>query len=574
MNIVIDRHNRRSRAFSLTSSSRRRGSIHFILALVLLFLLAACTEYSQKFEDEYGYGETSGKFVFEGQTLEDQRSGLIYPVVKVGNLYWMNRNLALEFYSSNDEANYCPKQDEEMCGLTGYLYSGTRLDNLCIDGWRLPSVEEWEEYYNSSAYLVSTYVADSYKGYLEGDGSLNEYGQAAYFWTNDKTEHEAYRKCVSITSEDYSFFGDRSCHEQWKLAVRCVKDAGGGNSVASSSAKADPVKSSSSSEQNEKHYCPVSDGVTVFYPNGGETFKVGEKITIIYGSNVQGSGYRFVFKKSEDDIGKDLLDESAGPENPDGITCYEQEVTLSADLVEKTPTGIIRVIPYEKTKKAANSEIFYVVENETDAPFPCGDMWCGWNDTTGNVNTGFNDREFKYWYTATDENDEGTSTFIFPSGDNRNNYEYFYSSLVKEYGGIKGIAELGEGYDYPYLLLGFDLYDASQRGVNISDWEGLCLVYESAIGFGIELVPEDDRTLTGYNNYKATVSKSTSYLSSTLVSVDFPWDKFKQGAGWGNEVDLATVLSQVATIRLRFEGTAGTVGEFNIRSIGRLGTCK
>ena len=96
--------------------------------------------------------------------------------------------------------------------------------------------------------------------------------------------------------------------------------------------------------------------------SGGEEFKIGDKLTVVYGSDVQGSGYRFVFKASEDDMGTDLLDESAGPEQPDGKSCYEQEVVLSKGLVEPTSTAIIRVIPYENTKKGANSGTFKVKE--------------------------------------------------------------------------------------------------------------------------------------------------------------------------------------------------------------------
>lgn len=122
-----------------------------------------------------------------------------------------------------------------------------------------------------------------------------------------------------------------------------------------------PPKPADASEQYD---CSVTDGVKVVYPAGGETFKVGQTIRVVYGSDVQGSGYRFVFKKSEDDMGVDLLEESAGPEGPDGKTCYVQEVVLSADLVEETLTGIIRVVPYEYAKKGANSGEFFVFPSD------------------------------------------------------------------------------------------------------------------------------------------------------------------------------------------------------------------
>ena len=110
-----------------------------------------------------------------------------------------------------------------------------------------------------------------------------------------------------------------------------------------------------------KYDCSVKGGVKVVYPAGGESFKIGEEITVVFGTDVDGSGYRFVFKVDEEDIGMDFFEESKGLEGKgDGKTCYEQKVKLSKDVVEATTTGIIRVIPYEDTKKGANSGKFTV----------------------------------------------------------------------------------------------------------------------------------------------------------------------------------------------------------------------
>ena len=128
----------------------------------------------------------------------------------------------------------------------------------------------------------------------------------------------------------------------------------------------DDSSSASSDDGKVSYDCTVKDGVKVVYPKGGESFKMGETITVIYGSDVQGSGYRFLFKTSEEDAGVDMLPESAGPESPDGKTCYETKVTFIGDgddqNAEPSETAIIRVIPYEKTAKAANSGTFKVTE--------------------------------------------------------------------------------------------------------------------------------------------------------------------------------------------------------------------
>ena len=126
--------------------------------------------------------------------------------------------------------------------------------------------------------------------------------------------------------------------------------------------------SSASSDDNRASYdCSVTDGVKVVYPAGGESFKMGDTITVIFGSDVEGSGYHFYFKTSEEAEPRDMLDGSAGPEKPDGKTCYEQKVVLTEDFlpddvefpIEK---AVIRVAPYEKTAKGANSGSFKVSE--------------------------------------------------------------------------------------------------------------------------------------------------------------------------------------------------------------------
>ena len=117
----------------------------------------------------------------------------------------------------------------------------------------------------------------------------------------------------------------------------------------------------SSSNASDKFDCTVSDGVKVVYPTKGETFKIGQKITVIYGSTVDGSGYMIKFKTDKDDAGKDLTSGSVGfAGKGDGKTCYEVEVVLDAKKVTETTTGIIRVVPYYNTNKGANSAEFTV----------------------------------------------------------------------------------------------------------------------------------------------------------------------------------------------------------------------
>jgi hypothetical protein len=145
-------------------------------------------------------------------------------------------------------------------------------------------------------------------------------------------------------------------------------------------------------------------------------------------------------------------------------------------------------------------------------------------------------------------------------------YDNFFGPLVEAYGGIKASVTLGDGYDYPYVGLGFNVWSENQEGVDVSKWGGICLSYQSTIPFVIELGVEDEATLTGYVKYRASVSRAPA-----LNVTDFSWLKFKSSESVGSVTE--DVLKKVATIKLKFEGEAGTTGDILIQKLGSLGEC-
>ena len=445
------------------------------LACILVFLLlTACEENSQRFEEEYEFGLSADRApAFDGNSMTDYRDNITYTVRRVGNVWWMMDDLAHPFYTDDAyKETYCYKDKEGVCDEIGRLYPGEYLDYACPKGWRFPSLEEWTEFFNSKVFREYTPrhngASDLYKGYVDGEHVLNGYGEDAYYWTNSHYFSDSYIDCVHYKRNasssggiepDYSSLSTAElCHEQWKLAVRCVKNAD--SELTTSSSSESRVSSSSESR--------------------------------------------------------------------------------------------------ESSSSRAN----------IDVSFPCGDLWCGATDTLGRVNTGSKEATAGWWFDFNDYKDNGNSEIIYPIDVKPYMYDSFFGPLVEQYAGIKGTFVLGNGYEYPNVGLGFNLVDDSGGVMDISDWGGFCLVYESTWDFSLHLVPSDEASVTEYNNYRVKVAKT-----QTLIAVDFPWDKFKQDSGWGKVVDLATILSKAMTIKLKFEGTAGTSGDFYIRSIGRLGTC-
>lgn len=148
--------------------------------------------------------------------------------------------------------------------------------------------------------------------------------------------------------------------EGWKKAHSEIESDESSSSVAESSSSEKVSSSSVKSNGSDGGYdCSVSDGVKVVYPAGGEKFKVGQTIDVVFGTSVDDS-YRIIFKNGTSDQGFDLLDVTYDAVM-DGKTCNEVKVKLSGSMgVEPTMHGIIRVAPYNWQNKGANSKEFVV----------------------------------------------------------------------------------------------------------------------------------------------------------------------------------------------------------------------
>ena len=361
---------------SLVASSKAS----FLLVLMFLLAFSACTDYEAQIDDEYEEWLANIKY----GKLTDSRDGHTYKTVTIGSQIWMAENLNYE-----TENSYCYNDSAEYCVKYGRLYTWAAATKACPSGWHLPDTIEWNVLFdeiggieNASTVLKSTsgcsisigngLDAFGFSALPAGRGrdpdDCNLERSDAYFWSS--TEFDFYDDAYYIQlgcNRDAAYL-----HHDDKapgLSVRCLQDNKNDMDYSSSS-DVEPLSSSSSNID-----CSVTDGVKVFYPKGGEKFKMGDTITVIYGSDVKGSGYRFVFKTSASDAGLDMLEESAGPSNPDGKTCYEQKVYLTDDFAEPTETAIIRVIPYEKSSKGAISGTFSVREiTDSKVSSTIGDM--------------------------------------------------------------------------------------------------------------------------------------------------------------------------------------------------------
>ena len=202
------------------------------------------------------------------------------------------------------------------------------------------------------------------------------------------------------------------------------------------------------------------------------------------------------------------------------------------------------------------------------AASPEGFSWLG-REGSANVDTGLGNGTGTGWWVATDKNDGGTSKLILSGNTDPIEHGADISDEdIKKSGGISGTATMGNGYDYPYIYVGFNVVglgtDLSAIPTDVTDWGGISIAYESDYPVSIQLGrgKEGDREVL-YDCPYFTL-KSTD---GECKVESFAWDEFRQG-GWGNEIPKEEYSLKVASIIFKIEGRAGTECNFKIIAIG------
>lgn len=195
-----------------------------------------------------------------------------------------------------------------------------------------------------------------------------------------------------------------------------------------------------------------------------------------------------------------------------------------------------------------------------------------WSGANGDyrVDTGLDDGsdESGYWYTYSDDANSGTSAITWPVPTGNEYDDNALDPIIDHCGGLCGEVNLGAGYDYPFAGLGFNLTGPDQTGADVTAWGGLCITYTASVAPVLEIAPENEATVTEYNNYMSKLKVAAS--ASTL---NLAWSEFKQESGWGVTVPQASYLGMVAAVKVKFSGKAGTSGDFNIIEVGENGAC-
>ena len=201
----------------------------------------------------------------------------------------------------------------------------------------------------------------------------------------------------------------------------------------------------------------------------------------------------------------------------------------------------------------------------------CGDMWCG-PDGDGQVKTGKDaGANLSGWWW---EYNDGSSSFDWPASKGSQNS---FQPIIDACGGVCGDVYLDNGtLGYNYIGIGFNVAgyiyedDVTPETVNVSSWDGICLVYSTDGPLYVQMGLSDDREKT----VESDIPRYELILGKNKV-VNILWSEFSQ-ARWNTKVPIitgTTAAKELQSIKFQFNGTEGRYS-FNIMSIGTYGSCK
>lgn len=212
-----------------------------------------------------GYGEVQRFTPVDPGTVTDV-DGHVYPVVQIGDLFWMAENLRVTHLNDStplpmvndssawatlDSAAYCLYDSTETVGVDGYLYNHlvVQTQKLAPKGWHVPTVSEWETLMEALlnddrddeqlARALRSNDTVRWEPWIGAGNDLSGFsatpagtrypsGEASYqgvyanWWTTNRDPWSASLYYYGVVLSDYVY--TTSFEQNYGLSVRCIKD--------------------------------------------------------------------------------------------------------------------------------------------------------------------------------------------------------------------------------------------------------------------------------------------------------------------------------------------------------------
>lgn len=172
-------------------------------------------------------GQARGKYI-------DERDGREYATITIGKRVWFAENIAFE----TKKGSWSYKNKEESLIKFGRLYNWKMACEVCPNGWRLPSLEDYKTLLTNinvtdATFYYEALIDGGQSGFdvkLAGWYAGRKYGQInehTDFWTSTIYQpiigatKNAYR--ISLYKVDKSVYWSPD-YADYGFSVRCIKD--------------------------------------------------------------------------------------------------------------------------------------------------------------------------------------------------------------------------------------------------------------------------------------------------------------------------------------------------------------
>jgi uncharacterized protein (TIGR02145 family) len=207
------------------------------LLLFCCFLFISCDKEKSDVTPNEPY-----KMIEKVEDFTDSRDGQVYPVIRIGEQYWMGKNL--NFNVSGKSFHY--NDDDSNEETYGRLYLWDALSQAIPVGWHLPTDEEWKTLEDSlgmsnldldkTGYSTSRGTDEGTKLYIGGEsmldipysgfrdinGNYSAIDNRTYLWVNTLIGSDPYRRRIeAATNTVYRFTNPTA---GFAITVRLVKD--------------------------------------------------------------------------------------------------------------------------------------------------------------------------------------------------------------------------------------------------------------------------------------------------------------------------------------------------------------
>ena len=169
-------------------------------------------------------------------TVTDTRDEQVYKTIEIDGKTWLAQNL--NFLSRN---SWCYINKDENCKKYGRMYSWfsamngqsrVKSQGVCLKGWHIPSVDEWNSLITKYSKSKDLFVggSSSFEMALAGcrfsNASFDFENKAAAYWTStsDSSNADFATSMYGYSDQKSSPLKSYQTGKTYGLYLRCVKD--------------------------------------------------------------------------------------------------------------------------------------------------------------------------------------------------------------------------------------------------------------------------------------------------------------------------------------------------------------